>query len=160
MSEGLPTDRQLAALEQRVLERIHRRAAIRARVVSGVAAAALVVGGIVLVHPSPVSVSGGASGSAGSAAKAPSPAAVVRCHATSAADSTVRTVPLPDRPTIRAIAAACAAMDTATGRTPGPSAATGHRPPVVCRSAKGVWEVFPDDGHPSTLCERNGLDAG
>jgi hypothetical protein len=160
MSDGLPTERQLAALEQRVLTRIHRRAAIRGRVVSGVAAVALVVGGIVLVHPAPVSFSGAASGSAGSAAKAPSPAEAVHCHATSAADSAIRTVPLPARPTPASIAAACEGKETATGRTSDPYAAAGNPPQVVCRSAKGVWEVFPGDGHPSTLCTRNGLTAG
>lgn len=157
MSEGLPTDRQLAALEQRVLERIHRRAAIRGRLVSGVAAAALVVGGIVLVHPTVGSLSGASSGSAGSAAKAPSASVAVHCHATSDPDSTVRTVPLPSRPTAASIAAACEEQATASGSTFGSS---GRPPRVVCRSAEGVWEVFPGDGHPSTLCERNGLDAG
>lgn len=160
MSDGLPTERQLAALEQRVLTRIHRRAAIRGRLASGIAAVALVVGGVALVHPSFGSLSGASSGSAGSAAEAPSSAPAVRCHATSAADSTSRTVPLPARPTPASIAAACEGKETATGRTSGPSAAAGHPPQVVCLSAKGVWEVFPGDGHPSTLCTRNGLTAG
>jgi len=159
MSDGMPTERQLAALEQRVLTRIHRRAAIRGRVASGVAAVALVVGAVVLVHPTSGSLTGASSGSAASAAKAPSSAVAVRCHATSAADSAVRTEPLPARPTPASIAAACEEKQTGTGRRPGPSAA-GQPPQVVCRSAKGAWEVFPDDGHPSTLCERNGLTAG
>ena len=160
MSDGLPTERQLAELEQRVLTRIHRRAAIRGRVASGVAAVALVVGAVVLVHPSSGSLTGASSGSAGSAAKAPSSGPAVRCHATSAADSAVRTVPLPEQQTIASVAAACDGTTAAFGSAAGPSA-TPHLPPgVVCRSAKGVWEVFPDDGHPSTLCARNGLTAG
>ncbi len=160
MSDGLPTDRQLAALEQRVLTRIRRRAAIRGRLLSGVAAAALVIGGVVLVHPTPGSLTGGSSGSAGSAAKAPSSAVAVRCHATSAADSTVRTVPLPARPTPAAVAAACEEQATASGSAAGPSATPGPPARVACRSANGDWEVFPADGHPSTLCTRNGLAAG
>lgn len=157
MSDGLPTDRQLADLEQRVLTRIRRRAALRGRVASGVAAVALVAGGLVLVHPAVGSLSGASSGSAGSAAKAPSASVAVHCHATSDPDSSVRTVPLPARPTAASIAAACEEQATASGSAFGSS---GRPARVVCRTAKGVWEVFPDDGHPSTLCERNGLTAG
>lgn len=159
MTEGLPTDRQLAALEQAVLARIHRRAAIRGRVVSGVAAVALVVGAIVLVHPSSGSLSGTSSGAAGSAAGAPSSAAAVRCHATSAADSAVRTVPLPAEPTTASVAGACDGKIAASGSSSHPYTTAGLPVRVVCRNARGVWEVFPDDGHPSTLCARNGLAA-
>lgn len=157
MSDGLPTDRQLAELEQRVLTRIRRRAAIRGRILSGAAAVALVAGGVVLVHPTVGSLSGASSGAGGSAARAPSSSMAVRCHATSDPDSRVRTVPLPARPTAASVAAACDEKATASGSASGASGLPAH---VACRSEKGVWEVFPDDGHPSTLCERNGLRTG
>jgi hypothetical protein len=160
MSGGMPTERQLAALEQRVLARIRRRATIRNRVASGLAAAALVVGGVVLVHPTVGTLSGASSGSGGSQAGPASSAVAVRCHATSDADSAVRTVPLPARPSVTSIAAACDEQLSASGSTSRPSAPAGLPPRVVCRSAKGVWEVFPDDGHPSTLCSRNALRTG
>jgi len=160
MSGGLPTERRLAALEQRVLTRIRRRAAIRARVAATVGAAALVVGAFVLVHPSFGSFSTGSSAGGTGAGSASSARAAVRCHATSDAGSPARKVPLPAHPTTASIAAACEGKAAAPGSGASRSSTAGHPLRVVCRSADGVWEVFPDDGHPSTLCSRNGLKTG
>ncbi|MCU1472936.1 hypothetical protein [Amnibacterium sp.] len=162
MSGGIPTDRQLAALEQRVLTRIRRRAAVRARLISGASAAALVVGAIALVHPAGTSLSGGSAGSGAGDRSAASAAAVVLCHSTSAARSPATKVPLPGHPTSASIVAACAepAAPSASGSpASGSPSTTELRSPIVCRNANDGWEVFPADGHPATLCIRNGLRA-
>ncbi|HEY0374997.1 MAG TPA: hypothetical protein VGC94_09380 [Amnibacterium sp.] len=163
MNGGIPTERQLAALEQRVLSRIRRRAAVRARLISGASAAALVVGAIALAHPTGTFLSSG-SAAGGSAAgdRSAASAAVVLCHRTSAAASSARKVPLPERPTNASIAAACAesAAPSASGSPEAGSPSTaGLRSLVVCRNGDDGWEVFPTDGRPATLCTRNGLRA-
>ena len=164
MSDGLPDERRLRAVEQQVLTRIRRRAAIRTRVASSAAGVAILVGAVVLVHPALSSVSGG-SGSAAAAAPAAtprrrpppagSPATTTRPRPSS------RIAPLPAHPDAASVAAACAAAlpKAAYGSdhsTPSPPAST----LVVCRTEDGGFEVFPKDGHPGTLCTRNGLTAG
>jgi hypothetical protein len=166
MSGGLPTERQLDALQRRVLARIRRRAAVRARVASAAGGVALVAGLLVLVHPTlgPLS-SGTASGAGGSTADRGAPTAGVLCHATSEAGSPVRKVPLPDRATTASIAAACAAQAASrpaygTGSSASPASSNPPSSLVVCRDPAGRWQVFPGDGRPSTLCTRNGLRRG
>ena len=164
MSDGLPDERRLRAVEQQVLTRIRRRAAIRTRVASSAAGVAILVGAVVLVHPALPSVSGSAGSGGGTAAGSASKSysqAGVRCHETSAAGSVVRIAPLPAHPDAASVATACAAAlpKVASGSdhsTPSPPAST----LVVCRAEGGGFEVFPKDGHPGTLCTRNGLTAG
>jgi hypothetical protein len=152
MSSGMPTERQLRGLEQRVLTRIRRRTALRARLVSGTAVAALVVGAFVLVHPG-LSTGTGASGgsAAGSAARPAGASAVVRCHVGSERASAFKVVRAPAEPTADSVAAACVGSR---------STMTTASSPVVCRRADGSYEVFRKDAHPGTLCTRNGLTAG
>jgi hypothetical protein len=162
MSGGLPTERQLAALEQRVLTRIRRRAALRARVASAAAATALIAGAVVLVHPTLGSLPGGTAAGAGSTASdratADSAPAVV-CHRTSAAESAGRRVRLPAHPTPASVAAACRAS---AASVPAYGSASSAPPSslVACRAEGGGWQVFPADGDRTTLCARNGLRAG
>lgn len=153
--DGLPDQDRLDELETRVLQRIRRRAEVRARVASGVAVAALLVGAVVLVRPAIVQTSGSSSGSAGSAASA---AVLVHCHAASGAHSPSTTVPLHGPDTARSAVATCAEADTATAS--GGSTALSARAPVVCRTGRGDFAVFPADRHPATLCTRNGLVPG
>lgn len=159
MSGGMPTERQLRGLEQRVLTRIRRRAAVRARIATGTAVAALVVGAFVLVHPALNTGAGTSGGSAaGSAASPPTASAAVRCHVGSQRASAFKVLRAPADPTADSVAAACARITGATG-SPATTSASRSGAPVVCRDEHGGFAVFPADGHPATLCTRNGLTA-
>ncbi len=165
MSDGLPDERRLRAVEQQVLTRIRRRAAMRARVASSAAGVAILIGAVVLVHPvlSNVSNGFGAAGgsSAGGGTSAASSAGGIACHTASDTHSPVKLAQLPAHPDAASVAAACAALlpkaaygsDRST-----PSAAVSSL--VICRTDGGGFAVFPKDGHPGTLCTRNGLAAG
>lgn len=154
--DALPDQDRLDDIESQVLQRIRRRGEVRRRVATGLTVAALVVGAVVLVRPTVGQTSGASSGSGGDSAA--SAAVLVHCHSTSAARSRSRTVPLRGADTAKSAAAACALADTAraSGAT---SAPQGAGTAVVCRDAHGDFAVFPADGHPATLCARNGLDA-
>lgn len=164
MSGISPSEDRLRDLEQGVLTRIRRRAAVRARIASAAVATALVVGAVVLVPPAlgTLSTRGGSAaggsggGSAASTAEKGPASAVrsIRCHLGDAASAAPKLVPLPARPSAGTVAAACAAAATRPGSTPAPASF------VACRDAGGTWEVFPDDGHRATLCARHGLDDG
>ena len=168
MNDGLPDERRLQAVEQQVLTRIRRRAAIRARVASTAAGVAALVGAVALVQPV-LSNGFGTFGSSGSAAgsggggdtSAASSAGGIACHATSDAHSKVTLAPLPAHVDTASVAAACAgvlrkgAYDTSGSTASPPSSAL-----VVCRTKNGDFEVFRKDAHPATLCTRNGLTAG
>ncbi|HEY8319560.1 MAG TPA: hypothetical protein VIG76_12085 [Amnibacterium sp.] len=165
MSDGLPDERRLRAVEQQVLTRIRRRAAIRTRVASSAAGVAILVGAVVLVHPVLSTGFGSAGGSSGSAAgggtSAASSAGGIACHATSEARSKVTFAPLPAHADAAAVAAACAgAVSKGAYDTSGSSTAAPASELVVCRTKDGAFEVFPKDAHPTTLCRRDGLTAG
>ncbi len=155
--DALPDRELLDDLEGRVLQRIRGRAALRARIVTGAAVAALLVGAVVLVRPAVMQATSASSGSAGGSAA--SAAVPVHCHDASGAGSRSSTVPLRGPATARSAAAAC--ERAAAASSSGGSSSTSPAPaPVVCRDAHGGFAVFPPDAHPATLCTRNGLRAG
>jgi len=165
MTDGLPDERRLRAVEQQVLTRIRRRAAIRTRVASTAAGVAVLVGAVVLVQPMLSNGFGIAGGSAGSAAgggtSAASSAGGIACHAASGADSKITFAPLPVHADAASVAAACAGvLSKAAYDTSGSTASPPSSALVVCRTKDGGYEVFPKDAHPATLCTRNGLTAG
>jgi hypothetical protein len=156
MSGIRPSEDRLRAIEERVLTRIRRRAAIRSRIASGAVVAALVVGAVVLVPPAlgTFSTSAGSAAGGSGASKAEgapdSSARSIRCHLGEGPGAGSTLVPLPARPSLRSVAAACAAAAARPGATPAPSTF------VACRGPDGVWEAFRDDGRGSTRCPRPG----
>ncbi|MGN6743148.1 MAG: hypothetical protein ACTHJL_07595 [Amnibacterium sp.] len=152
MSGIRPTDERLRAIEQRVLTRIRRRAAIRSRIASGAVVAALVVGTVVLLPPAlgtlTTSAGSAAGGSAASDAKgaAAGSAPSIRCHL---GGEGTTLVPLPARPSARTVAAACTRAAARPGPTPGSTAF------VACRDADGTWEAFPEAGYGDASCTRS-----
>lgn len=155
MNDGLPTERQLIRIEQRVLDRIERRRAARTRLISAAAVAALVVGAVVLVRPL-VRMPGTAAGSGASGGGSAGSAALVhvRCHAGGDPSSPVILARVPAHPDAASVAAACA---RAAGR---PEARVPASAFVPCRSADGGWDAFRTGAPARAVCTRNGMKTG
>jgi len=147
MSDGLPTDEQLARIERGVRSRIDRRARVARRVAGASAAVLVVAGGVALLLP--LRIGGFTTGtSAGGGSSAARTVAVV-CHDGGVVRARAAEAGLPGtaiaaceralgRP---APAGASAAADGASGA---PSALRTAPVPRVCTTEAGVVHVWLD----------------
>lgn len=152
MSGGVPDDEQLRRIERGVLDRIGRPRRVAQRIAgatAGVAALALVVGGVAVLSTRGAGAGGGsaASGSGAGSSADRSSALVVTCHGR---DAVVQAKVDPARLPASALEGCGTALTGQAARPSGTAAGGGTEGSpspaatgVVCRSTAGDVDVYP-----------------